>query len=194
MISATPRRHVWQRQIVPLLNWIRYQCGPLLNSAAPWWEDGAHALPVSYEELAAHSAGLDFTTDGQGSVRVMLYSRRQDIQAEFGLYFDDYPGGLRFTMLPKLGMLWRYEEEQRRTHSALTRTAEMTREAIKGSGAQVEAALFRTIDQQYQRIGEQATRLREMTQHLLARPGIEEPPTPALPSPRRRRRSRKSLQ
>jgi hypothetical protein len=179
------RRHIWQRQIVPMLDWIKYRCGPHLQSAAPWWDDGAHALPLTYDELAAHSDGLDFTTDGKTSVRGLLYTRRQDIQAQFGLYFDDYPGGLRFTLLPKLGMLWRYEEEQRRTQNALARTAEMTREALHAVGTrQVEAALFRAVDKQYQEIGERAGRLRQITQELFARPQAPK----ALPPPRRRRK------
>lgn len=181
------RRHLWQRQIAPMLDWIKYQCGPQMQSLAAWWDDTARALPLTYQELADKSNGLDFTTDGKASVRGLLYTRRQDIQAKWGLYFDDYPGGLRFTIVPKLGMLWRYEEEQRRTQTALARTAEMTREAIKAVGTvQVEAALFKAVDKQYQEIGERAGRLRAMTQELFARPTAAA--VKALPAVRRRRK------
>jgi len=179
------RRHIWQKQIVPMLDWIKYKCGPLLQSAAPW-HDVAHALPLTYEELAAHSEGLDFTTDGEASVRGILYDRRQDMQSEFGLYFDDFPGGLRFTLLPKLGMLWRYEEEQRKTQNALNKTAAMTVEAISASGKQVERALFEAMDRQYKAVVDGATRLRQMTQVLFARPQSPK----ALPAPKVRRRKK----
>ncbi len=179
---------MWQRQIVPMLNWIKYESAPRTKSAAPWWNDEAHALPVTYEELSAHSDGLDFTTDGPGNVRGILYRRRQDIQSEFGLYFDDYPGGIRFTMLPKLGMLWRYEEEQRRTANALARTAEMTHEATRASGTQIEAGLFRAVAKQYKEVEAGAGRLREMTQQLFARPETPEPPKALPPGPRRKKR------
>jgi hypothetical protein len=177
------RRHIWQKQIVPMLDWIKYECGPRLQSAAPW-HDEAHALPVTYEKLTEKSDGLDFTTDGQASVRGILYDRRQDIQAKFGLYFDDYPGGLRFTLLPKLGMLWRYEEEQKRTQNALHKTAEMTVEAISASGKQIERALFEAMDRQYKAVVDGATRLRQMTQVLFARPQALK----ALPPARRRKK------
>lgn len=175
-----------------MLNWIKYECSSKLTASGPWWEPEIHALAVTYEELAAHSDGLDFTTDGQGSVRGILYSRRQQMQAEFGLYFDDYPGGLRFTMLPKLGMLWRYEEEQKRTQNALAKTEEMTRKAIEASGTMIEAALFKAVADQYEKVGEGASRLRAMTQELFKRPETpelpEEPEPKELPAPRRRRR------
>jgi len=179
------RRHIWQKQIVPMLNKLRYECAPLLKSQAPWHDAGAHALAQSYDELATKSGGLDFSTDGPTSVRGILYDHRQEMQAAFGLYFDDYPGGLRFTVLPKLGMLWRYEEEQKRTNNALVRTAEMTQQAIRASGTTVEAALFKAVDKQYQVLVEQAGRLRETTQQLFARPGTEPPPA-ALPKVERR--------
>jgi hypothetical protein len=182
------RRHVWQRQIVPMLNWIKYECAPRATAPGPWWEPDIHALHLSYEELAEHSDGLDFTTDGQASQRGVLYNRRKDIQSQFGLYFDDSPGGLRFTMLPKLGMLWRYEEEQKRTQSALAKTADMTREAIEASGTQIEAQLFKAVENQYREVEKRAGRLREMTQVLLARPDTSEPPK-ELP-PRRRKKKR----
>src|SRR6266571_2736446 len=140
------RRHLWQKQIVPMLNTIAFRCGPLLNLPVPW-DNEAHALPVPFDDLTNYSDGLDFRTDAQGSARGILYRERERIQSEFGLYFDDFPGGIRWTMLPKLGMLWRYDEEQKRTESALKKTQEMTQQAIHASGgAVVERALFTAVD------------------------------------------------
>ena len=153
-----------------MLNQIRYECAPLLNESSPWWESEIHALPVPYEKLTKYSRGLEFRSDQPGNSRGVLYDRREDIQAQFKLYFSAYDGGIRFTMLPKLGMLWRFEQEQRQTQRALEKTTSMTQEAIKASGAMVEAALFQAIAEQYDKVMERAGRLRRMTETLLERP------------------------
>ena len=186
------RRHVWQQQIVPMLNWIKYECSSGLTASGPWWNPEIHAQAFTYEELAKQSDGLDFRTDVPGSSRGHLYKRRTEMQKDFGLYFDDYPGGLRFTMLPKLGMLWRYEEEQKKTQNALAKSEDMTRQAIKASGTQMEAALFEAVAKEYEKVVEGAGRLGAMTQELFKRPDTEalpkEPEPDKLPAPRRRRR------
>ena len=153
-MSTPRRRHLWEEQVVPMLNQIKYECAPLLNESGPWWEPGIHALAVPYEKLTKYSGGLEFRSDQPGHSRRVLYDRREDIQAQFRLYFSAYDGGIRFTMLLKLGMLWRFEEEQRRTQRALEKTASMTQEAIKASGAMMEAALFQAIAEQYDKVVE----------------------------------------
>ena len=103
-------------------------------------------------------------------VQELAPDRREDIQAQFNLYFSAYDGGIRFTMKPKLGMLWRLEQEQRDTQRALTKTHTMTLQAIKASGGLLEAGLFEAIAKQYDDVMIKAGRLRTTTETLLVRP------------------------
>ena len=161
---------VWSQHIVPMLNKIKYDHGPLLNNGGGWWDADVFALPVPYKKLKGYSGGLEFRHDEPGNQRRILYDRREDIQAQFQLYFAGYPAGIRFTMKPKLGMLWRLEQEQRDTQRALTKTHTMTLEAIKASGGLLEAGLFEAIAKKYDDVMIKAGRLRTTTETLLVRP------------------------
>lgn len=77
--------------------------------------------------------GLDFSDGGEG--RAALYRMREGMQEHYGLYFiGDRGSGIRFTIHPLIGMLWREQEFEERALHAANQLARMWRFAIAALG------------------------------------------------------------